>query len=119
MQSSHADLHVETAEDNQKLMLGFQTMQQRSIPYFPPEIDHFPDVVQRAMAYPHRLQRQPDNVNCMHCPVPSHSDKAGFVGDNVFSGPGQCICIVRLDGPEVLIFVQEVSVIAAKTNKVL
>ena len=29
MQLSHADLHVEVVEDNHKLILGFQTMQQK------------------------------------------------------------------------------------------
>ena len=46
-------------------------------------------------------------LNMTHSGISLHFDCAGAAADGFFSGPGRSICTVRLDGPDVYIFVQE------------
>ena len=69
---------------------------------------HLPGLLQDRLGSGFEGRHQYFNVNFTHNPVNLHMDKAGFAGNDSFTGAGKSIATMRLEGHPCHIFLQEI-----------
>ena len=85
--------------------LQFRKLGNQSIPLLNERLQPLVESVRQLFGYSGAEQYH--TLNFMHIGLPLHFDRAGPASAGLFSGPGHSICTLRLDGPDVYIFVQE------------